>query len=316
MRAARIHRFGPPSAIVVEDIAPDAPGDGEVLVRVAAAGVGPWDSLVRTGASALKQPLPFTIGAEISGVVESAGAGVTRIRPGDEVYGATNDLFIGASCEYAVASAAKVARKPHTLTHLEAASVPVVAVTAHQLLVDRAKVAAGQTVLVLGASGNVGRYAVQIAHGKGARVIAAAATDDPVLLERLGADTTLDLRKTPFEEVAKDVDVVIDTVGGELEMRSLAVVRRGGIVVSAVSPPDAEEARRRGIRAEYILVNVTTASLEELATMFDGGVLASNAVIDLPLGQAVRAHEMLEMRPRPEGKIVLRIPGEETSVPP
>src|ERR1051326_8028857 len=172
MKAARIHNFGGPEVIVVEDVPCPVPAAGEVLVRVAAAGVGPWDALIREGKSKVSPPPPLTLGSDLSGVVEETGPAVSQFNKGDEVYGVTNPQFVGAQAEYAVASATMIARKPLRLSHLEAASAPVVAVTAWQMLYDYAHVQARQTVLILGAAGNVGAYAVQLAANASLRVVA------------------------------------------------------------------------------------------------------------------------------------------------
>lgn len=162
MKAARIHKFGPPEVVVIEDLSRPNPGAGELLVRVRAAGVAPWDAIIREGKSKVSPPPPLTLGSDLSGIVEEVGSGVTDFCIGDDVYGVTNAQFCGAHAEFAVASAGMVAKKPRSLSHLEAASVPVVAVTAWQMLFEYAHVAAGQSVLILGAGGNVGAYAVQI----------------------------------------------------------------------------------------------------------------------------------------------------------
>ncbi len=178
MKAARIHRFGPPEVIVVDDLPRPAPAAGQVLVRVANAGVGPWDALIREGKSIVNSPLPVTLGSDLSGVIEVLGSGVTQFQPGDEVYGVTNAEFIGAYAEFALASSKTVARKPGGLSFTEAASAPVVAVTAWQMLFDYAQAKPEQTVLIHGAGGNVGGYAVQLASQAGLHVFATASADD------------------------------------------------------------------------------------------------------------------------------------------
>jgi NADPH:quinone reductase-like Zn-dependent oxidoreductase len=309
MKANRIHRFGAPEVIVFEEVPRPAPGEGEVLVRVQAAGVGPWDGWIRTGKSVLPQPLPLILGSDLAGRVEAVGPGVTALTAGDEVYGVTNARFTGAYAEWAVASVAMLAPKPRTLDWVTAASMPVVAATAWQMLFDHAAVTAGQTVLVHGGSGNVGAYAVQLARKAGARVFATAAAAEREHVTRLGAEEVIDAREVSFEdELEGPVDVVIDTVGGEVLQRSLAVVRPGGIVVSAVSEPDAAEAARRWVRARFILVDTTTAVLAELAKRVDAGELTTRVGEVLPLAAARQAHESLEgTRPRPRGKIVLQV---------
>jgi NADPH:quinone reductase-like Zn-dependent oxidoreductase len=307
MKASRVHRFGSPEVIAFEDVERPEPGEGEVLVRITAAGVGPWDGWIRAGKSVLPQPLPLTLGSDLSGTVEATGPGATGFAPGDEVFGVTNARFTGAYAEYALASAGMIARKPGRIGHVEAASLPVVAVTAWQALFDQARLDRTQTVLVLGGAGNVGAYAVQIAHRAGARVIATASAGDLAYLRSLGADEAVD-RKDRLEDRVESVDVVIDLVGGEVQARSFAVLKRGGRLVSAVSQPDQQEAARRGVTAGFFLVQVTTAHLERIAAMVDAGELATQIGSILPLAAAQAAHEMLEgARPHPRGKIILQI---------
>ena len=163
MKAARIHSFGPPDVVVVEDVPMPSPGPNEVLVRVMAAGVAPWDAIIREGKSKVSPQPPLTLGSDFSGVIEKVGAGVTDFAPADEVYGVTNPQFCGAQAEFAVATSGMIARKPRSLNHAEAASAPVIAVTAWQMLFQYAQAMRGQTVMVVGAAGNVGAYAVQMA---------------------------------------------------------------------------------------------------------------------------------------------------------
>jgi NADPH:quinone reductase-like Zn-dependent oxidoreductase len=313
MRAARVHRFGPPDTIIVERLPRPAPGEGEVLVRVAAAGVGPWDAWIRAGKSVLPQPLPLTLGSDLSGVVEAIGTAVAGMRLGDEVYGVTNGRFTGAYAEYALAEAGRVAPKPRALDDVQAAAMPVVAVTAWQMLFDHARVAAGQRVLIHGAAGSVGAYAVQLARQAGARVIGTARGADVDRVRELGADEAIDAGAVRFEAVlaGETVDVVIDLVGGEAQARSLEVLGPDGALVSAVSEPDRDAAARRGVRACFMLVDVTAAALVELAQRLDEGRLRAGQVGEvLPLEQAVRAHRMLEgEEPHRRGKIVLKVAG-------
>ena len=234
MKASRVHRFGPPDVIAFEDIPRPEPAAGEVLVRVRAAGVGPWDAWIRAGKSVLPQPLPLTLGSDLCGVVEGVGPGVAGFDPGDEVFGVTNKQFTGAYAEYAAAAAGMIARKPHRLGHVEAAAVPVIAVTAWQMLFDHARVAAGQTVLVHGGGGNVGALAVQLARHEGARVLATASAADLDYVRGLGANEVIDFRSARFEDVTGPVDAVIDTVGEAIQQRSFGVLKPGGVLVSAV----------------------------------------------------------------------------------
>ena len=311
MRAVRIHRFGGVEAVVCEDVPRPAPGEGQVLVRVMAAGVGPWDAWVRAGRSALPQPLPLILGSDLSGVVEALGPGVSGLHPGDDVFGVTNSQFTGAYAEYAVAEAAMVACKPRRLSHVEAASVPVVASTAWQMVFDHGQVDSTKRVLVHGAAGNVGAYAVQFAKRAGAEVIATAFARDVDYVHTLRADGIIDVQTARFEDRVKGFDVVIDTVGGETLDRSFEVLKPGGVLVSSVAIPDQDTAAQRRVRAVFFLVAVTTAGLITIADLVDAGQLATNVGEVLPLVQARQAHEMLNGKPHKRGKIVLAIDASE-----
>jgi NADPH:quinone reductase-like Zn-dependent oxidoreductase len=306
MMAWRVHEFGPPGVMTFERIARPTAGQNEVLVKVAAAGVGPWDGWIRAGKSALPQPLPLTPGSDLAGDIVAVGPGVSSVSVGDQIYGVTNSQFLGSYAEYAVASAAMVSKKPTSLTYSEAASVPVVAVTAWQALFDQAKLEPGQKVLIHGAAGNVGAYAVQLAHQAGLQVIATAAAHDITRVRELGANTAIDFNTRKFEEEVRNADAVIDLVGGEVQMRSFQVLRRGGKLISAVSPPDQHLAQSLGIEAAFFLVRVTSERLAQIAGLIDGGKLQTQLGAVLPLADAREAHKMLEgLRPRPKGKIVL-----------
>src|SRR5689334_8678338 len=261
--AWRVHEFGPPEIMKFERVARPEPGPGEVLVKVEAAGVGPWDGWIRAGKSALPQPLPLTLGSDLSGEIVALGARVSGLRVGDQVYGVTNPRFIGAYAEYALASAGMVANKAASLTHIEAASVPVVAVTAWQALFDHAQLKAGQTVVIHGAAGTVGSYAAQLARDAGVQTIATVSTDDVSYVRDRGANTVIDYRTQRFEDEVRDADAVIDLVGGETQERSFRVLRRGGRLISAVSRPDQHLAERHGVTAAFFLVNVTRQHLTE-----------------------------------------------------
>ena len=309
MMAWRVHEFGPPEVMRFECVPQPVPGPGEVLVKVDAAGVGPWDGWIRAGRSALPQPLPLTLGSDLSGEVQSVGMGVSDLCAGDRVYGVTNPRFIGAYAEYALASAAMIARKPTSLSCVEAASVPVIAVTAWQGLFDQARLKAGQTVVIHGAAGNVGAYSVQLARRAGIRSIATAATDEIAFVRDLGADTVVDFRTQRFEDAAQNVDAVLDLVGGETQRRSFQVLRRGGRLISAVSTPDLELAKSHGVEATFFLVKVAGQYLTEIADLIDSGELRTRVGKVLPLADAREAHFILEgrRRPAPKGKIVLSV---------
>jgi NADPH:quinone reductase-like Zn-dependent oxidoreductase len=307
MKAVRVHRFGPPEVISLDDLPKPEPGRGEVVVRVKAAGIGPWDALIRSGKSVLPQPLPLILGSDLSGEVDSVGAGVNELQVGDEVFGVTNERFTGAYTEYAVAKAAMLAPKPKRLNHTHAASVPVVAMTAWQMVFDLAQLSSGQAVLVHGGAGNVGGYAVQLAKRAGAMVIATASVENDSYVRRLGADGVIDYRARRFEERVKGIDAVLDTVGGETLDRSYGVLKRGGIIVSSAVQPSRETAEQHGVRAVFFLVQVTTERLKTIGEMIDGGTLQSEVGEVLWLDEARRGHEMLEGAPHRRGKIVIKV---------
>src|SRR5215470_3555230 len=300
MKAARIHQFGPPEVVVIDDLSRPNPDKGDLLVRVKAAGVGPWDALIREGKSKVSPRPPLTLGSDLSGVVETIGPGSTDFRVGDEVYGVTNAQFYGAHGEFALASAGTVARKPRRLNHVEAASVPVVAVTAWQMLFEYAKVVAGQSVLILGAGGNVGAYAVQLAASTGLDIVAIVGPKDVELVRNLGAKTVLaDPRAIP------QVDVVIDTVGGETLEHSFGKVKSGSVVVSVVSTKPLPQ--RPGVRSVFFYADVTTARLNVLTKLFEEEKLSVRVGSILPLQDARTAHYMLAGAPHKPGKIVLKM---------
>jgi NADPH:quinone reductase-like Zn-dependent oxidoreductase len=308
MMAWRVHEFGSPDVMRFERVLRPNPGPSEVLVKVEAAGVGPWDGWIRSGKSALPQPLPLTLGSDLSGEIVAVGPEVSDLRVGDQVYGVTNPRFIGAYAEYAVASAAMVSRKPSSLTHIEAASVPVIAVTAWQALFDHGQLKPGQIVVIHGAAGNVGAYAVQLARRAGAEIVATAGSDDISFVRDLGANTVIDYKTRRFEDEVRDADAVIDLVGGDTQQRSFQVLRRGGKLISAVSNPDRHLAQSHGVDAAFFLVNVTSRHLAEIAALVDEGKLRARVGAVLPLADAREAHLMLEhLRPQPKGKIVLTV---------
>ena len=307
MKAVRIHSFGSPGVISLDDVPKPEPGRGEVVVRINAAGVGPWDALIRRGESVLPQPLPLTLGSDLSGVVDSIGVGVKQLNIGDEVFGVTNERFTGAYAEYALANATMLAPKPKTLNHVHAASVPVVAVTAWQMIFDFAQLSSGQTVLVHGGAGNVGGYAVQLAKRAGALVIATASAKDASYVRGLGADGVIDYRAARFEERVKEIDGVYDTVGGETLDRSYGVLKRGGIVVSSAAQPSKATAEQHGVRAVFFLVQVTTERLRKIAELIDARELRTEVGEVLWLDEARSGHEMLEGAPHRRGKIVIKV---------
>lgn len=307
MKAIRILKFGPTDVMLSTDVERPIPGADQVLVRIKAAGVGPWDALVREGKSGLPQKLPLTPGSDLAGTVEAIGTGVTGLSVGEAVYGMTDESFTGAYAEFALASANMLARKPESLSFIEAAGAPVVAVTAWQMLFEYARIKAGQTVLITGGAGNVGGYAVQMARDAGVNVIATAGTEDLEFVKSLGAQTVVDYHKEQLEKSISPVDVVIDTVGGETRDRSLRILKPGGILVTVVTPPPVKTGLIGDVRVEFFYVEVTTARLNTISQLFDSGKLKAHTGTILPLDEARLAHQMLAGAAHARGKIVLKV---------
>jgi NADPH:quinone reductase-like Zn-dependent oxidoreductase len=301
VRAARIHSFGPPDVVVVEDVPMPLPGPGEVLVRVMAAGVAAWDAIIREGKSKVSPQPPLTLGSDLSGVVEQVGPGVSDFAPTDEVYGVTNPQFCGAQAEFAVAMAGMIARKPQSLGYVEAASAPVVAVTAWQMLLQYGQATRGQTVMVVGAAGNVGAYAVQMAVDAGIHVVAIAHLADQDLLHSLGVKSIIDWSKPAFEQDLPQVDVILDTVGGSTLQRCVAALRPGGKLVTSVSTQPLPAG------AIFFYAEVTTARLQTLTPLFEASRITARVGSVLPLSEVRQAQGMLAGAPHKSGKIVLQI---------
>ncbi|MEV0437237.1 NADP-dependent oxidoreductase [Nocardia sp. NPDC050413] len=308
MRAIRQDTFGGPEVLRVIDVDRPEPGPAEVLIRVHAAGVNPTDSWHRAlgGLRGAITPL----GWDVSGVVEAVGLGVTLFAPGDEVFGMPRHPHPAATyAEYVTAPARHLAHKPTNLSHLEAGGLPLVALTAWQALVDTADVRPGQRVLVHAAAGGVGQAAVQIAKARGAHVVGTARADNHEFVRGLGADEVIDYTTTAFEEVARDIDVVVDTIGGEYGPRSLRTLRPGGIVVSLASPAEAalaDIARPLGLRAQFMIVEADRTGMLAIADLAREGALRVHVDTVVPLESASKAHEIADTQ-RTRGKIVLEV---------
>jgi len=309
MKAVVAHEYGAPEVLKFEEVPRPEPKEDEALVRVIASGVNPADPLTLSGKYAREfgTHLPLIPGYDIAGVVEKTGAKVTNLKAGDAVYG--YPTFGGGWAEYVTVKQWEMAAKPKALNFAEAAAVPMGALTAWQALVDTAQLHPGQTILVHGGSGGVGSFAVQIAKARGARVIATASTANQDLLKQLGADVAIDYTKTRFEDVAKDVDAVLDPVGKETLARSYGVVKKGGIVMSLVARPDPVELEKRGIRGAAISAHPDAEDLAEIARLIDAGKIKPVVTEVLPLSEAIAAQRQAETH-HTRGKLVLRIADE------
>jgi NADPH:quinone reductase-like Zn-dependent oxidoreductase len=308
MKAIRIHNYGGPEVLKYEDAPRPEPQADEVLIRVHAAGVNRFDWEIRAGhlKDIFPVSFPLILGWDLSGVIEEVGSGAIRFKEGDEVFTMPDPTRNGAYAEYIVVRESEVALKPKSLHHIRAAAIPLAALTAWHALFDTAELQRGQRVLIHGGAGGVGRLAVQLAKWKGAHVIATASAKHHELLHKLGADEVIDYSTQRFENVARDVDVVLDPIGGETQERSLKVLRAGGILLSLVQPPSEEKAKSDGIRAAMLDGRPDGASLAEIANIIDSGKLAPVINRILPLSEARRAHE-LSQSSHTRGKIALRV---------
>ncbi|MYT23259.1 zinc-binding dehydrogenase [Streptomyces sp. SID7760] len=306
MRAVVVSQWGGPEVLTEVEAERPEPGLNEILVRVHAAGVNPVDWKTRASGGLIGWGEVPMVGWDVSGTVEAVGPGVTLYRAGDEVYGMPNfPRQAGGYAEYVAAPARHFARKPACLDHVQAAALPLAALTAWQALVDTAGVTAGQRVLVHAAAGGVGHLAVQIAKARGAYVIGTASAAKHELLRALGADEVLDYRTSDFEDAVSDVDVVIDAVGGDYGQRSLKVLKPGGHLVT-LPGPDGLPADPQGVHASWVLVEPDLRGLQEIAALADQGLVKPLIDTVLPLEQAAKAHEIGEQG-RTTGKIVLTV---------
>lgn len=310
MKAATIHRYGEADVLELEEIARPEPAAGEVLIRVQAAGINPVDIKTRRGqgvAGRLKG-FPVILGWDIAGVVEGLGPGVSEFVVGDPVYGMIRFPEEGkAYAEYATAPAAHLAPAPKTLTPVEAAAVPLAALTAWQALFEGLDLQAGETILIHAAAGGVGHLAVQLAHRKGAHVLGTASAANEEFVRGLGAERVIDYTRTPFDTAVEGVDAVLVTVAGEVRERSAAVLRPGGRLISIVGlPTNAEAAKAEGKTAGAIMVRPDAAQLAEIAARIDRGELKPTVSAVFPLADAASAHRQSETG-KTRGKIVLAI---------
>ena len=309
MKAIRIHGRGGPDHLVYEDAPQPHPGPGEVLVRVYATGVIAnelrWSETYETP-SGSKRVLPIP-GRDLSGVVEEVGPGVTTLTKGSEVYAMMAYGRDGAEAEYAIALPAELAPKPRTLDYVQAAAVPLAALTAWQALFEHASLVAGQTVLIHGAAGGVGVFAVQLAHWAGTHVIATASARNRDFLRELGANEIIDYTTTRFEEVVQGVDLIFDTVGGDTLQRSWQVIKPGGLLVSIVSPPPpADVVKAHNVRFAWFVVEPNRDELLQIGELIDAGQLRPIIDTVFPLAQARQAYEQ-GAKGHTRGKIVLRV---------
>jgi len=302
MKAMRIHAWGEP--LRLDDVPRPEPGEGQILVRVRASSVNPIDVKIAAGALKSMLSLPMTPGTDVAGEVVAVGAGIQHVRPGDEVYGMLMNR--GAFAEYAIAEQREVARKPRSLDFAQAAAVPVTALTAWQTLFDLARLQSGERLLIHGAAGGIGTYAVQLAKQTGAYVIGNDAADKEGYLRELGVDRVIDARTERLQDVVGTVDVVLDLVGGDMVQRSLDVLGRGGRYVTPAAQPPEEEAARRGIQVYSTFTQPTVRDLTSIAEQIDAGKLRVVVSRTFPLEQAQAALDYKE-ESETYGKVVITV---------
>jgi NADPH:quinone reductase-like Zn-dependent oxidoreductase len=310
MKAVVIHQYGGPEVLKYEDVPRPEPQADQIVVRVIAAGVNPVDGMIRSGMFANeKRAFPIILGGDIAGVVEKVGSRITKFKVGDPVFAYLSLDSSGGYAQYALVTEREAAPMPKSLTYVEAAAVPIVALTAWQALVDTAKLSARQTVLIHGGSGGVGSFAIQIAKARGAKVIATASTANQDFLKQLGADVPIDYTKQKFEDVAKDVDVVLDSIGRDTLARSYGVVKKGGIIVSLVARPNQAKLDKHGIRGTALSVEPNSEELAEIGKLIDDKKIKVIVSQTFPLSEAMKAQEQVATG-HTRGKIVLKVADE------
>jgi NADPH:quinone reductase-like Zn-dependent oxidoreductase len=305
MKAVVVNEYGGPEVLKYQDAPRPEPKDDEILVRVMAAGVNPVDSYVRQGRFG-KSNLPMIIGSDIAGVVEKTGATAKKFKPGDAVYCYLSVMRGGGYAEFAIARESETALKPKNIDFVTAAAVPLAGTTAWQALIDSGKIEKGQTVLIHGGSGGVGTFAIAIAKARGTKVIATASSAHQPTLKQLGVDQAIDYTTTKFEDVVKDVDLVLNCVRADALARSYGVVKKGGAIVSITDEPDQAECAKRGITCSRMGANPDAKVLEELTKLIEARKMTPIVSQTLPLAEASKAHQQIETR-HTLGKIVLKV---------
>jgi NADPH:quinone reductase-like Zn-dependent oxidoreductase len=305
MKAIVVHQSGGPEVLKLEDAPRPQPKADEILIRVKAAGVNPVDAFIRSGRFGAGK-LPFTPGMDVAGLVEATGGDARKFKAGNAVYAYLSFAQQGGYAEFCVAKENETALKPKNISFEQAAGVPLAATTAWQALIDTAKLKAGQTVLIHGGSGGVGHFAVQIAKARGAKVIATASTANQDLLKQLGADQAIDYSQTKFEDVVKDVDVVLDATRSDALQRSYGVVKKGGFVVTITGRPDLAELQKHGISGSSLMAHPDAKVLEELTKLIEQKKVKPLVSETFPLAEAGKAHQQIETS-HTRGKIVLKV---------
>lgn len=309
MKAVSLNQYGASSVLQIVEMALPTYEAGQVLIKIKASGLNLIDTKMRIGyvAEMMPKSFPLILGWEASGTVTAIGSGVKNFKPGDEVYAHINMMQGGTYAEFVAVNENEIAHKPKTLSHVHAATVPMAANTAYKGLVKIACIKKGQRILIHGAAGGVGSYAVQIAKLKGAYVIGTATGNGIELVKTLGADEVIDYTTTDFTTAVKEVDIVLDVIGGETQIKSFWVLKKGGLLLTTVPPePSAAMAKKYGINAQFFYTEPDGAVLAQLAKWIEEGKLKALEPIVISLSEAAKAHEMLETRTA-HGKLVFEM---------
>lgn len=308
MKAIRIHEYGGPEVLELEEAPIPKPATDEVLVKVYATSVNPVDWKIREGARKEKFPadLPLILGWDVSGVIKEVGENVLQFKKGDEVYGRPDPTKDGAYAEYMVVKANQLGRKPRSVDHINAAAVPLAGLTAWQGLFDRGHLEKGQKVLIHAASGGVGTFAVQFAKWKGAYVIGTTSAANISFVKQLGADEVIDYHNENFEDKLNNIDLVFDTIGGETQKRSIQVLKNGGRLITTLKPEFLAEAKEKHIYLEGYTAQSYPEQLEEIADLIDEGIIQPVVSMVLNLEDARKAHQISEDG-HVRGKIVIKV---------
>jgi NADPH:quinone reductase-like Zn-dependent oxidoreductase len=308
MKAVRIYEHGGPEKLILEDIPVPEPAPNEVLVKVFATAVNPVDWKIREGERKEKFPsaLPLTLGWDLSGVVEKCGSDAKKFKAGDEVYGRPFPTKNGAYAEYIVVTENEINYKPKTIDHVNAAAVPLTGLTAWQGLFDKGRLQPGQKVLIHAASGGVGIFAVQLAKWKGAYVIGTASKDNLGFVKELGADEVIDYKNEKFDEKLKDIDLVYDTVGGDTQLRSFAVLKNGGRLITTVKIENEAAAKDKNIVAESYTAQSYPDQLAAIAELIDSKIVTITIAKIFSLANAADAQN-LSQHGHPRGKVIIKV---------
>ncbi len=308
MKAIQIHKYGGPGVLKYEDAPKPSPGADDVIIKVFATSVNPIDWKIREGHAKGMFPVKFPLipGWDVSGEIDEVGSNILNFRKGDEVYSRPDPTKNGTYAEYVVVKANLINLKPQSIDHEKAAAVPLAGLTAWQALFDYGKLQQGQKVLIHGASGGVGTFAVQFAKWKGAYVIGTTSMENIDFVKKLGADKVIDYKNEKFEDKLKNIDLVIDLVGGDTQKRSLKVIKKGGKLITTVQVGNREEAKEKNIRIEGFLTQSLPEELEQIKQLIDSGKVKPIIARVMPLKDAAKAQKLSE-EGHVRGKIVLQV---------